>query len=97
MFVFFLFYSRLQASKGSVKVAKNAKLFLGFGVAMCGSSLTYGTHWMVYEYFKRHLTPLANGNESLIPFVYMASASMGIVAYKSLYSPIIIIEYSKSF
>lgn len=45
---------------------------------MCGSSLTYGTHWMVYEYFKRHLTPLAHGNESVIPFVYMISASMGI-------------------
>ena len=44
---------------------------------MCGSSLTYGTHWMVYEYFKRHLTPLAHGNEHVIPFVYMASAAMG--------------------
>lgn len=68
---------RLQASKGSVKVAKNSKLFLGFGIAMAGSSLTYGTHWMIYEYFKRHLTPLVNGNETLIPFVYMTSASMG--------------------
>ena len=44
---------------------------------MVGSSLTYGTHWMIYEYFKRHLTPMVHGNESLIPFVYMASASMG--------------------
>ena len=45
---------------------------------MVGSSLTYGTHWMIYEYFKRHLTPLAHGNETLIPFVYMTSASMGM-------------------
>lgn len=44
---------------------------------MIGSSLTYGTHWMIYEYFKRHLTPAVHGNENLIPFVYMASASMG--------------------
>ena len=69
--------SRLQASKGSVKIAKNSKLFLGFGIAMVGSSLTYGTHWMIYEYFKRHLTPLVHGNETLVPFVYMSSAAMG--------------------
>ena len=69
--------SRLQASKGSVKIAKNSKLFLGFGIAMVGSSLTYVTHWMIYEYFKRHLTPLVHGNETLVPFVYMSSAAMG--------------------
>lgn len=65
-----------------MKIAKNSKLFLGFGIAMCGSSLTYGTHWMVYEYFKRHLTPLAHGNEHVIPFVYMASAAMGNLLIK---------------
>ena len=71
------FRSRLQASKGSVKVAKNSKLFLGFGIAMVGSSLTYGAHWMIYEWFKRHLVPLTNGNEAIVPFVYMGSAAMG--------------------
>ena len=50
-----------------MKIAKNSKLFLGFGIAMVGSSLTYGTHWMIYEYFKRHLTPLVHGNETLVP------------------------------
>ena len=60
-----------------MKVAKNSKLFLGFGIAMVGSSLTYGAHWMIYEWFKRHLVPLTNGNDALVPFVYMGSAAMG--------------------
>ena len=51
---------------------------------LVGSSLTYGTHWMIYEYFKRHLTPMVHGNESLIPFVYMASASMGKKCFRML-------------
>ena len=51
---------------------------------MVGSSLTYGTHWMIYEYFKRHLTPMVHGNESLIPFVYMASASMGKKCFRMI-------------
>ena len=79
----FLSISRLQAGKGAVKIAKNSNLFLGFGVAMVGSSLTYGTHWMVYEYFKRHLEPFVHGNETALPFVYMISASMGIFALLS--------------
>ena len=91
----FIVFRRLQASKGSVKVAKNSKLFLGFGVAMVGSSLTYGTHWMVYEYFKRHLTPLARGNENMIPFVYMASASMGrFKLFMSFNSATIVLKYT---
>ena len=32
---------------------------------------------MIYEWFKRHLVPLTNGNEAIVPFVYMGSAAMG--------------------
>ena len=68
---------RMQSGSYAAKATEKPSLGRGIGIAMVGSSLTYGTHWTVYEYFKRHLSPLCQGNEAAIPFVYMFSASLG--------------------
>ncbi|CBK20319.2 uncharacterized protein [Blastocystis hominis] len=61
--------TRMQSGSYAAKATEKPSLGRGIGIAMVGSSLTYGTHWTVYEYFKRHLSPLCQGNEAAIPFV----------------------------
>lgn len=70
-------FRRMQSGSYAAKATEKPSLGRGIGIAMVGSSLTYGTHWTVYEYFKRHLSPLCQGKEAAIPFVYMLSASLG--------------------
>lgn len=74
----------MQSGSYAAKATEKPSLGRGIGIAMVGSSLTYGTHWTVYEYFKRHLSPLCQGNEAAVPFVYMFSASLGFFRFHSL-------------
>lgn len=84
--------TRMQSGSYAAKATEKPSLGRGIGIAMVGSSLTYGTHWTVYEYFKRHLSPLCQGNEAAVPFVYMFSASLAQIISSSIRCPFEVIK-----